>query len=36
MVQTTSGKQISRTFKKQITVFKAQDLFNESVFFNPL
>ena len=36
MVRTTYGEQNSRIFQGQITVFKDQDLFNKSAFFDPI
>ena len=36
MVRTTCGEQNSRIFQGQITVFKDQDLFNKSAFFDPI
>ena len=36
MVCTTYGEQNSRIFQGQITVFKDQDLFNKSAFFDPI
>lgn len=36
MVCTTCGEQNSRIFQGLITVFKDQDLFNKSAFFDPI
>lgn len=36
MVCTTYGEQNSRIFQGLITVFKDQDLFNKSAFFDPI
>ena len=36
MVRTTYGEQNSRIFQGLITVFKDQDLFNKSAFFDPI
>lgn len=36
MVCTTYGEQNSRIFQRLITVFKDQDLFNKSAFFDPI
>lgn len=36
VVCTTYGEQNSRIFQGLITVFKDQDLFNKSAFFDPI
>ena len=36
MVRTSYGEQNSRIFQGLITVFKDQDLFNKSAFFDPI
>ena len=36
MVRTTSEKHNSRTFQRQIKLFKALDLYNKLAFFEPL